>query len=74
MPAAAIGRALLLRGCVQQRQQAGVAQAAHDSHLMLCLANLVLAAAQHLGRRAEEGGGTVLKAKGVLAALPSAAK
>ncbi len=45
VPAGAVGRALLLRGCVQQRQQAGVAQPPHDCHLVLCLAYLVLASA-----------------------------
>ena len=45
---AAIGRALLLHPPVQQRQQAGVAQAAVGGHLQLRLCKLLRPAAQHL--------------------------
>lgn len=48
--AAALGRALRLRGRRLQGQQAGVPQAAHHRCLVLRLAQLLLAAAEHLGQ------------------------
>lgn len=50
MPGAAVGRSLQLRGGRLQRQQAGVPQASHHRHLVPRLPQLLLAAAEDLGR------------------------